>query len=97
MVDYAKFDHIGDDLSDDDEAANRRRVPQVTRLEGPSRVTFGRGGEVRAVVNAPDPSAAATAPPPPPPGPSFGTDYAKYDRMAAAMSDSDDEREWNDE
>jgi hypothetical protein len=35
MVDYAKFDHVGDDLSDDD--APRR--PSVTRLEaGPSYV-----------------------------------------------------------
>ena len=46
-IDYSKWDHIDDsDSSDvDDDEGNRRpvAVPQVTRLETASRVTFGKG------------------------------------------------------
>ena len=63
MVDYSKWDalDVGAD-GDDDDAARRRGAPRVTRLEGPSRVTFGVVGPRREYVGA--------MPPPsePPPG-----------------------------
>ena len=47
VVDYARFDAMADALSDDDDAVSAGR-PFVTRLNAPSRVTFGgREAEVR--------------------------------------------------
>ena len=96
MVDYSKWDalDVGAD-GDDDDAARRRGAPRVTRLEGPSRVTFGGPNLDRdaivAEVRAPDPDAR---PPPDPPRRSSAIDYARFDRVAADVSSSDDEREY---
>ena len=96
MVDYSKWDAL--DVcadGDDDYAARRRGAPRVTRLEGPSRVTFGGPNLDRdaivAEVRAPDPDAR---PPPDPPRRSSAIDYARFDRVAADVSSSDDEREY---
>ena len=96
MVDYSKWDalDVGAD-GDDDDAARRRGAPRVTRLEGPSRVTFGGPNldrdEIVAEVRAPDPDAR---PPPESPRRSSAIDYARFDRVAADVSSSDDEREY---
>jgi hypothetical protein len=56
MVDYSRFDHVGSSSDDDDEDGDvaRRGPPNVTRLEGPSSVTFGggRGRDVTVVTDA---------------------------------------------
>ena len=57
MVDYSRFDHVGSSSDDDEEDAAdvaRRGPPNVTRLEGPSSVTFGggRGRDVTVVTDA---------------------------------------------
>lgn len=55
MVDYSRFDRIGDD--DDDE----RRRPTVTRLAPGSRVVIGPDG---TRLGGPQPTAAAARVPP---------------------------------
>jgi hypothetical protein len=44
-IDYSNWDHLDEyDVDDDNESADGdRRMPQVTRLDGPSSVTFGGG------------------------------------------------------
>ena len=132
MVNYDKWDKL--DISDDEDDKPRRA--NVTRLEGPSKVTFGggRGDNVDVEIDAQDPTAKAssggggggggggnkgkaaegatvkggvtitpmdddddTAAAPPSHSqkhqqkmeqskPKFGTDYSKFDAMAADMS-----------
>ena len=63
-IDYSKWDHL-DDCSDSDEegAADTRSTPRVTRLEAPSRVTFGgMPNEVESVATI-DPPLLSTLPP----------------------------------
>lgn len=45
-IDYSKWDHLDeyDDDDDGDESVDGGPTPQVTRLDGPSTVTFGGGG-----------------------------------------------------
>ena len=71
MVNYSKWDNL--DLGSDDDEPRTSGVPNVTKLEGPSTVTFGggRGRNVDIQVNAPAPAPApiavgtkAIAPPP---------------------------------
>jgi len=54
MVDYSRFDHVGSSSDDDEGDVARRGAPNVTRLEGPSSVTFGggRGRDVTVVTDA---------------------------------------------
>lgn len=42
-IDYSKWDHFGDDSASEDDDASPS--PRVTRLDQPSRVTFGGGSE----------------------------------------------------
>ena len=41
MVNYSKWDNL--DLGSDDDEPRTSGVPNVTKLEGPSTVTFGGG------------------------------------------------------
>ena len=85
-----------DDGSDDDEPRTSG-VPNVTKLEGPSTVTFGggRGRNVDIQVNAPAPAPAPIAVgtkaiAPPPNRSALDVSYAKFDAMAGDISSDDD-------
>ena len=42
-MDYSKFDHIGSSDEDEDGSTRRRGAPNVVKLEGAHRITFGGG------------------------------------------------------
>eukprot|EP01062_Namystynia_karyoxenos_P066886 TRINITY_DN60800_c0_g1_i1.p2 TRINITY_DN60800_c0_g1~~TRINITY_DN60800_c0_g1_i1.p2 ORF type:complete len:317 (+),score=88.07 TRINITY_DN60800_c0_g1_i1:70-1020(+) len=97
MVDYSKWDRIGDD--EGEEGAARAR-PRVTRLDGRHTVSLGPGGvnfapAPRHAAAAPEevasprkrPRVAQAAPQPPRPPGRYSLDYSKWD----AVGDSDDE------
>ena len=102
MVNYDKWDKM--DVSDDED--DRPRRANVTRLDGPSRVTFGGGRgdvvdvETRGAPTGSDPDtivtpgAAAAAAAAASARATAGTDYAKFDRIAADVSDEEDDREY---
>ena len=48
MVDYSKFDHIGSSDEDEDGSTRRRGAPNVVKLEGAHRITFGGGRDAVA-------------------------------------------------
>ncbi|KAJ1459597.1 hypothetical protein M885DRAFT_510740 [Pelagophyceae sp. CCMP2097] len=82
LVDYRKFDGIGDDIDDDDTAA--ARAPRVTRLDNASTIQIGGGGwhvagPAPAPVKVAKAATAAKA--------KGGVDYSKWD----SFDDSDDE------
>jgi hypothetical protein len=63
-IDYSKWDHLDEYSDDDDQDIGDQTAPRVTRLDGPSQVTFGGedGGEsirpsqpVVAAADAPKP------------------------------------------
>ena len=86
MVNYDKWDTL--EVSDDEEDTASRRAT-VTRLDAPSRVTFGGGVGKNAIEVASSsadvvtPGAAAAAATKRAPASSFhGTDYARFDAIA---------------
>ncbi|KAG7358326.1 hypothetical protein IV203_014914 [Nitzschia inconspicua] len=48
-IDYSKWDHIDDSDDDESETNETSAVPRVTRLDAPSQVTFGGGGDNEAI------------------------------------------------
>ena len=95
MVNYSKWDNL--DLGSDDDEPRTSGVPNVTKLEGPSTVTFGggRGRNVDIQVNAPAPAPAPIAVgtkaiAPPPNRSALDVSYAKFDAMAGDISSDDD-------
>jgi hypothetical protein len=56
-IDYSKWDNIEDSDSDNDD---NQAMPQVTRLDAPSKVTFGGGSDT--IIAEPNAASAATAP-----------------------------------
>ena len=95
MVNYDKWDTL--EVSDDEEDTASRRAT-VTRLDAPSRVTFGGGVGKNAIEVASSsadvvtPGAAAAAATKRAPASSFhGTDYARFDAIARDVSDDEEE------
>lgn len=95
MVNYDKWDKL--EVSDDEEDTASRRAT-VTRLDAPSRVTFGGGVGKNAIEVASSsadvvtPGAAAAAATKRAPASSFhGTDYARFDAIARDVSDDEEE------
>ena len=94
MVNYDKWDKL--DLGSDDDEPRTRGRPQVTRLEGPSTVTFGggRGDVVDVRVDAPrptnEPVRAAKASDKAPARNDLDASYAKFDALAGDISSDDD-------
>ena len=94
MVNYDKWDKL--DLGSDDDEPRTRGRPQVTRLEGPSTVTFGggRGDVVDVRVDAPrptnEPVRAAKASDKAPVRNTLDASYAKFDALAGDISSDDD-------
>lgn len=94
MVNYDKWDKL--DLGSDDDEPRTRGRPQVTRLEGPSTVTFGggRGDVVDVRVDAPrptnEPVRAAKASDKAPVRNALDASYAKFDALAGDISSDDD-------
>ena len=95
MVDYGKWDKMVAEMSDEEVGVDAPpRRARVTRLNGPSKITFGGGRgnavdveeetattEGRSAVRLPAAARATGA----------GTDYGKWDRMVAEMSDEEEE------
>ena len=95
MVNYDKWDKL--EVSDDEEDTASRRAT-VTRLDAPSRVTFGGGVGKNAIEVASSsadvvtPGAATAAATKRAPASSFhGTDYARFDAIARDVSDDEEE------
>ena len=95
MVNYDKWDRL--EVSDDEEDTASRRAT-VTRLDAPSRVTFGGGVGKNAIEVASSsadvvtPGAATAAATKRAPASSFhGTDYARFDAIARDVSDDEEE------
>jgi hypothetical protein len=95
MVNYDKWDTL--EVSDDEEDTASRRAT-VTRLDAPSRVTFGGGVGKNAIEVASSsadvvtPGAATAAATKRAPASSFrGTDYARFDAIARDVSDDEEE------
>ena len=101
MVNYDKWDKL--EVSDDEEDTASRRAT-VTRLDAPSRVTFGGDvgknvievarasagvGAANETADVVTPGAAAA--PARSPSASHGTDYARFDAIARHLSDDDEE------
>ena len=95
MVNYDKWDKL--EVSDDEEDTASRRAT-VTRLDAPSRVTFGGGVGKNAIEVASSSAdvvtpgaAAAAATKRAPASSSHGTDYARFDAIARDVSDDEEE------
>ena len=95
MVNYSKWDNL--DLGSDDDEPRTSGVPNVTKLEGPSTVTFGRRARSKrrhpgqCPAPAPAPIAVGTKAIAPPPNRSaLDASYAKFDAMAGDISSDDD-------
>jgi len=61
MVDYSKFDHIGSSDEDEDASTRRRGAPNVVKLEGAHRITFGGGRDAVAAPMEAPPTVATVA------------------------------------
>jgi hypothetical protein len=73
-IDYSKWDHLDEYSDDDDQDIGDQTAPRVTRLDGPSQVTFG--GDGGASISPPQPVVAAAADPPKPTGESVSNSPA---------------------
>lgn len=66
-IDYSRWDHLDDyssdeeDADDGDDGDGGRSIPRVTRLDAPSRVTFGGGGASGAGAGLPSVNGVTTA------------------------------------
>ena len=90
VLNYSKWDNLGDDDDDDDDGP---RKPRVTRLDGPSTITIGATRPPPASTSAAAPPPALPAPKknaPPPPRSSLEASYSKWDQLDGSDDDDDD-------
>jgi hypothetical protein len=91
-MDYSKWDHLDEYSDDDDQDIGDQTAPRVTRLDGPSQVTFG-GGDGGESIRPPQPMVAA-ADPPKPTGESVSTSTTASIKSPAVAANGDPHQSW---